>query len=228
MDDSQEYSSNLQEMLREKNDEVYLALRLAPPDLQPQLFAMFVIFHEAYEACTMASEPIVGKIKIAWWRERLEEIAQGTKPRPHPALLALNCNHQHFPKILKILDEFENMLDGWKPKNFTEIATFISKTFGELFSICGEICATQNAEKLGFAYGNLYLLRKFKHNKNMFQGSAEIAETAEKNFLENMERLPEETKKAAFAVIIAHNKKQEKPKRWKLILKLLFQAKTAL
>lgn len=216
----------LHEMLREKNEEAYLALRLAEPKHQAQMMAVFVVFHEAYEAYTATTDAMVAKIKIAWWRERIEEVMQGTQPRPHPALLALGDDFEHYDSLLKILDEFENVIDGWQPKNFTEIALFISKTFASCFAICGKICGAKNAEELGFAYGNLFLLRKFQLNNNMFQGSSEIAKTAEKNFTENILLIPEGAKNSAFALIIKHYTSSAKPKRWKLLLKMFFQAKS--
>ena len=198
-----------------------MALRLAAPTHQPQLFAVFIIFHEAYEACAQAQEPMLGKIKLAWWRERVEEIVAGTQPRPHPALLALGSKFEHYADILQILDEFERLLDGWQAKTFAEIEEFIRKTFGVLFAICGKITGAKNAADIGFAYGNLYLLRKLKANQTIFTGSAAAAEIALENFERNLKITPATS---AFAIIIKHYNS----KRWKLLLTLFIKAKTAL
>jgi hypothetical protein len=221
----------LQQILREKNLESYYALRLATPEKQPLLFALFIIFFEAYEACTMSREPMLGKIKIAWWRERLQELDARKQSRPHPAILALSDSFSEHKKILDILDEFEKLLDGWQPKTHTEISVFISKTFGELFNICGEICGATDAESLGVAYGNLYLLRKLKNNKANFLSDEKIAESAIENFSKNLENISQPkakfAQKSGFYIIINHYKKHENSKRGRLLLKLFFQAHSA-
>ena len=219
--------AQLQQMLSEKNVEAYIALRLAKPEHQQQLFALFILFQEAYEA-TETKEPMVGKIKMAWWRERIEEIIAGKVARPHPALLALGADFKYYPELLNILDEFEKLIDGWQPKTFAEIEEFVRKTFGALFAICGKITGTEDADKLGFAYGNLYLLRKFKLNQNMFAGSSSVAEIALENFQKNLDIAEMHRANSAFALTIQHYKKHEYQKRWKLLLKLFMKAKTAL
>lgn len=212
-------------MLRQKNDEAYLACRLAAPSQQAQLMAVFVFFYDLYEA-SEASEAMVGKIKLAWWRERIEEIIAGTTPRPHPALLALGHDFSHYAEILLVIDSFEKFLDGWKPKNFAEVEEFIRQTFGTIFAICGNIYGATNAEQLGFAYGNLYLLRKFRKNKNMFLVDNAVAGIAEEGFAKNLQ-LSSGQESSAFGIIISHYQKHQNAKRWQLLLKLFLRAKSA-
>jgi phytoene synthase len=51
-----------------------------PVDLRPAFDALFAIDDAMGEVVARASEPALAAIKLAWWRERLEELDQGKVP----------------------------------------------------------------------------------------------------------------------------------------------------
>jgi NADH dehydrogenase [ubiquinone] 1 alpha subcomplex assembly factor 6 len=67
----------------------FLAIQLAPSATRGALYAMVAFHIEIARIAELVSEPLVGHIRLAWWREALEEIAAGKAPRNHPVVLAL-------------------------------------------------------------------------------------------------------------------------------------------
>src|SRR5687768_14624161 len=55
-------------------------LRLLPTDLRPAFEALFHVDAAMGDVVARATQPALGAVKLAWWRERLEEIDQGIVP----------------------------------------------------------------------------------------------------------------------------------------------------
>ena len=57
-----------------------LALSYVPSAKRPALRALFAIDAAMGDVVCTSSEPMIGQIRLAWWRERLEELDQGKVP----------------------------------------------------------------------------------------------------------------------------------------------------
>lgn len=53
------------------------------------LIALYALDHELTRIPHLVSDPLMGEIRMTWWREGLEEIADGRPVRPHPVLKAV-------------------------------------------------------------------------------------------------------------------------------------------
>ncbi|MGH6943806.1 MAG: squalene/phytoene synthase family protein, partial [Geminicoccaceae bacterium] len=62
----------------------YLATLLAPAEAREALFALYAFDHEIAKVRHTVSEPMAGLIRLQWWRERLQGIADGEAPPAHP------------------------------------------------------------------------------------------------------------------------------------------------
>ncbi|MGL4543454.1 MAG: squalene/phytoene synthase family protein, partial [Polymorphobacter sp.] len=66
----------------------YIATLYAPAALRPALFALFALDLELAQVVAATTEPMLGEIRLAWWREQLDRL--DTKPAPaQPTLAAL-------------------------------------------------------------------------------------------------------------------------------------------
>jgi phytoene synthase len=90
---------DLAKTLRKADYDRFLAIQLAPPALRPLLYAVTVFNHELACIAETVSEPMLGAIRLAWWREALEEIVGGKSPRNHPVILALAKVFAHEPAV---------------------------------------------------------------------------------------------------------------------------------
>lgn len=86
----------------------FLAIQLAPKAKRAALYAITALHVEVARIAETVSEPLIGHIRLAWWREALEEIMAGQPPRNHPVVLALHTLHlEHtvvFPLLLAMVE----------------------------------------------------------------------------------------------------------------------------
>lgn len=66
---------------------LYYATLFLPGPLRPGVVALYALRHEITSVRSECSDPGVGRVKLAWWREELERLAAGS-PR-HPVTRAL-------------------------------------------------------------------------------------------------------------------------------------------
>lgn len=96
-------------------DEVrWLASRYAPSDGRRALAALALFHNELLRALAM-TEPMIGKIRIQWWRETVEGLQAGEKPRRHDLSeelgWVLSGTAALAVDIQALLDRFDEALD---------------------------------------------------------------------------------------------------------------------
>ncbi len=83
-------SSSLEEQVRRLDPDRWLASRfVADEAARGDLIALFSYDHELGRAPRRASNPLVGEIRLTWWREALDEVFGGRPVRKHPTAIAL-------------------------------------------------------------------------------------------------------------------------------------------
>jgi phytoene/squalene synthetase len=93
----------LRDTVRTSDYDRFLALHLAARAAQPALLALTAFAVEVAHIADVVSEPLVGQMRLAWWRESLEGVAAGQTPRPHPVILALVPVIQQYPQLPALL-----------------------------------------------------------------------------------------------------------------------------
>ena len=69
-------------LVRSYDPDRYVATLFAPPERREALFALYAFGAELARVPERVSEPMLGAIRLQWWRESLDGIAAGT-PRRH-------------------------------------------------------------------------------------------------------------------------------------------------
>jgi hypothetical protein len=77
------------ESLAQAEPDRYLSALLAPRGKRPQLLALYGLNHVISRVPAQVSEPMLGEIRLQWWRDELERAARGT-PERHPVLQAVS------------------------------------------------------------------------------------------------------------------------------------------
>lgn len=77
--------------LRQQDSDRWLTTLLAPDRHRPALVALYAFNAEIARAREAVSQPMIGQIRLQWWREAWQGIAAGT-PRQHPVVLALHAH----------------------------------------------------------------------------------------------------------------------------------------
>lgn len=87
-----------------------LALIYAPRSARPALRALWA-FDEALENLAASTRnPGIGAIRLAWWRERVPELATGA----HPGEPVLRAMSDHFVPREPSPGDLEGLIDGWE------------------------------------------------------------------------------------------------------------------
>ena len=76
------------DQVRRLDHDRYLCALFAPSSDQPRLFALYAFNLEIARVREVVSEPVIGQMRLQWWRDALGEIAAG-QGRAHPVAQAL-------------------------------------------------------------------------------------------------------------------------------------------
>ncbi|MEL6211398.1 MAG: squalene/phytoene synthase family protein [Pseudomonadota bacterium] len=98
--------------VRARNQERALAFAFAPAARRRALFAVAAFDTELEKTAETVSEPMLGQIRLAWWREAVGEVYGDGVPRKHPLVLALASTISRWPDIRTFV---ENTLDAVEP-----------------------------------------------------------------------------------------------------------------
>ncbi len=81
---------DLDDLIRRVDPDRWLSSRfVADPAARADLIALYAYDHELARAPKVASNPLLGEIRLTWWREVLDEAFDGKPARQHPTAQAL-------------------------------------------------------------------------------------------------------------------------------------------
>lgn len=156
------------EQVRRFDRERYLCLLFAPEPARSHLLALYAFNLEISKIRETVSEPLLGQIRLQWWREALAEFARGTV-RAHPIAEALSAAIKGRPVrpalIERLLVTREADLDDSLPENLEAMEAYARGTSGALqqaaLDVLGEKseAAHAAADQAGAAWALLGLLR---------------------------------------------------------------------
>lgn len=75
-------------IVRRFDEDRWLASRFAPAEVRARLIAIYALNHEIARTTEVVSTPQLVDVRLAWWREAIEEVYAGKVPRTHPVLTA--------------------------------------------------------------------------------------------------------------------------------------------
>ncbi|MDZ4370360.1 MAG: squalene/phytoene synthase family protein [Phenylobacterium sp.] len=83
-------SDDLDDLIRRVDPDRWLSSRfVADAARRADVIAIYAYDHELARAPRVASNPLLGEIRLTWWREALDEIYEGRHIRHHPTAQAL-------------------------------------------------------------------------------------------------------------------------------------------
>ncbi|WP_339950169.1 squalene/phytoene synthase family protein [uncultured Albimonas sp.] len=158
-------------LVRDHDRDRWATARLAPPPATGRLFALYAFNLEVARIPSVVSEPMLGEIRLQWWRDALAEIHAGAAPRRHEVVapLAEAIAAADLPQ-----DLFEALLDArsYDPQgpaigDRALFDAYVDGTAGGLMRLAARICAggdpgaegDQAARLAGWASGAAALIR---------------------------------------------------------------------
>src|SRR5262245_53118326 len=75
-------ASSLAQSVRAADPDRYFSALFAPAAARPCLYALYAFNHEVARIAETVREPMLGAIRLEWWRETVEQAGRG-QPRNH-------------------------------------------------------------------------------------------------------------------------------------------------
>ena len=148
----------------------YLTALFAPERRRGDLLALFAFNTEVAKTAEMVSEPLLGQIRLQWWREAIDGIYGGT-PRDHPVVRALfRAVERHQPPrepFDRLIDGRGFYLDDGPPETLDDLIAYATDTSAMLTALAlhllgvgqGDAAAHQAGLDVGIAWGLAGVLR---------------------------------------------------------------------
>lgn len=125
---------NLAVQVRAHDEDRWLASRFAPADVRKRLIAIYALNYEIARTADVVTQAAIGDIRLAWWREALEEVAAGKAPRAHPVVEAFAAAHAAAPQPLavwgRLIEARGKDLDNAPFTNWAALEDYVDATAG--------------------------------------------------------------------------------------------------
>jgi phytoene synthase len=83
-------TETLDDLVRRVDPDRWLASRfIAEPQARADVIALYAFNYELARVAGGVSNALMGEIRLTWWREAMEEVADGKTPRKHPNVEAI-------------------------------------------------------------------------------------------------------------------------------------------
>ena len=148
---------------RYDRDRYQTALFAAPADREA-LFALYAFNYEIARVRESVREPMLGQIRLQWWRGAIDDAFAGVAPRRHDVVEALTAtirtrqlSRGHFDRLI---DTRERDLDDAPPKTLDVLEDYAEGSSSRLIQLALEVldAATPEAQAAGKEIGIAYAL----------------------------------------------------------------------
>jgi NADH dehydrogenase [ubiquinone] 1 alpha subcomplex assembly factor 6 len=146
----------------------FLTVLFAPPVARERLFALYAFNQEIAKVRETVSEPMLGQIRLQWWREAIDGIYAG-KPRKHAVVEALTAAVAEAKPARggfeTLIDAREFDLAGRAPATLAELERYGEGTSSQLLYLAAELLGAKGEETraklrpLGIAWALTGLIR---------------------------------------------------------------------
>ena len=129
-----------------KDPDRAFALSHVPASERPAVAALWALDEQMGQIVASTTQPMVGQMRLLWWREALEQRRSG-----HPLLVDIASV---FGPGMDA-DALGRLIDGWEelleplPLDETQLATFAEARGGQLFALTARICGAGSAPGAG-------------------------------------------------------------------------------
>ena len=147
----------------------YLSALFAPAERREALFALIAFNHEIARIPEAVSEPMLGRIRLQWWRETLAAIHAGAPTRRHEVALPLAAAIEAYglgsASFDRLLDAREADLEPEAPPDLAALERYAAATGGALTALMLQASGTDSGpalkagEQVGTAWALIGTLR---------------------------------------------------------------------
>ena len=157
------------EIVKQRDPDRFLTCLFAQNAQREALFALYAFNYEIAKVRSTVSEPMLGQIRLQWWREAIDECYNKDHQRRHEvvqplydAITRFKLSRIHFDALI---DAREQDFDNEKFKSLNDLAYYAAKTNAPLMWLACEIFNRDGehlkiiAESIGTAWAMIGLMR---------------------------------------------------------------------
>jgi len=160
-------------LVRNHDRDRFQTALFAPAALREALFALYAFNYEIARVRESVREPMLGQIRLQWWRDVIDAAYTGTTPRRHEVVEPLTAvirehglSRAHFDRLI---DSRERDLDPAPPATFAELEDYAERSSAPLIQLALEVLGAATPEamaaatKIGIAYALTGIIRALPH-----------------------------------------------------------------
>jgi phytoene synthase len=161
--------SSLLQLVRRHDRDRYQTALFAPARLREALLALYAFNYEIARVRESVTEPMLGQIRLQWWREVVDAAYAGAPPRQHPVVLPLTAairelrlSRRHFDRLI---DSRERDLAEEPPATLAALEDYAEGSSAPLVELALEALGLREpgpqeiARQVGIGYALAGLLR---------------------------------------------------------------------
>jgi phytoene synthase len=156
-------------LVRQHDRDRFQTVLFAPPQCREALFALYAFNYEIARVRESVQEPMIGQIRLQWWRDAIEAAFAGAAPRRHEvvepltmAIRGFGLSRAHFDRLI---DARERDLDDAPPATLAALEDYAEGSSARLILLALEalgaatLPARQAATDIGIGYALVGLIR---------------------------------------------------------------------
>ncbi|MFN8924209.1 MAG: phytoene/squalene synthase family protein [Rhodospirillales bacterium] len=161
MADGADALSSCGRLVRTYDPDRFSTSLFAPPDRREDLWAVHAFAHEVAKTREVVSQPVMGTIRLQWWREALDGIYAGS-PRRHEVIdgLALAVDRRGLPRAPfdALIDGRERDLEDVPPATLHDLVSYAEATGGPPAELAALVLGAPGAVAAARAAGAAHAL----------------------------------------------------------------------
>ena len=126
------------ELIRRHDHDRFLTALFAPAERREGLFALYAFNLEVAKTREVVSEPLLGQIRLQWWREAIGEIYEGGTRRPEviePLAQVIRAYDLPRAPFERLIEARERDLEGSAPATLEALEDYAEATGGGLVEL---------------------------------------------------------------------------------------------
>lgn len=162
-------SSAVARIVRERDHDRFLTTLFAPPARRAALLALYAFNYEVAKTREMVHEPLLGQMRLQWWRESIAAVYEGGALRRHevvePLAEAIQAGGLTRAYFDRLIDAREIDLADVPPPSLAALEDYAAATSGGLVLLALEVLGLREepvlavGRDIGIAYALAGLLR---------------------------------------------------------------------
>jgi NADH dehydrogenase [ubiquinone] 1 alpha subcomplex assembly factor 6 len=161
--------SSLADLVRRHDRDRFQTALFAPAERREALLALYAFNYEIARVRETVSEPMLGQIRLQWWREVLDAAYAGAPPRQHPVVLPLAAAIREFELSRgyfdRLIDSRERDLADAPPASLAMLEAYAEESSAPLIHLALVVLGKRSgaldalARDVGIGYALAGLLR---------------------------------------------------------------------